>query len=115
MSYDIILLKPADPRTDDLSNIEDVVEMGEETSIITSIEQVFPGCTQGVFTKDESFTVEGSLSGNPVTSIHLSLRFGSAWSDSSFNVFLGQLSQLCNSLQAHAYSVSDNSLIAAPE
>ena len=114
MSYDIIILKPMGPGTDDLANVNDVLEIGDEASVLRSLAQVLPGCVQGVFARDESFTVEGSLSGKPVTSIHLSLRFGTCWSDSSFNVFLALLSELCDSLQTHAFSVSDNKLITAP-
>ncbi|NVZ72571.1 hypothetical protein [Pseudomonas costantinii] len=114
MSYDIIILKPMGPGTDDLANVDEVLEIGDEASVLRSLAQVFPGCIQGIFAKDESFTVEGSLSGKPVTSIHLSLRFGTDWSDSSFNVFLALLSELCDSLQTHAFSVSDNTLVTAP-
>lgn len=114
MSYDIIILKPMGPGTDDLANVDEVLEIGDEASVLRSLAHVLPGCIQEVFAKDESFTVEGSLSGKPVTSIHLSLRFGTCWSDSSFDVFLALLSELCDSLQTHAFSVSDNKLIAAP-
>lgn len=113
MSYDIIILRPMEPGTDDLADVDEVLDIGDETTVLRSLEQVLPGCIQGVFAKDELFTIEGSLSGKPVTSIHLSLRFGTRWSDSSFNVFLALLSELCYALQTHAFSVSDNTLITA--
>lgn len=114
MSYDIIILKPTGPGTGNLANVDDVLEIGDEASVLRSLTQLLPGCIHGVFAKEDSFTIEGSLSGKPVTSIHLSLRFGTSWSDSSFNVFLALMSELCDSLQTHAFSVSDNKLIAAP-
>ncbi|MCF7530685.1 hypothetical protein [Pseudomonas petrae] len=67
MSYDIIILKPMELGTDDLTNVDEVLEIGDEASVLRSLEQVLPGCIHGVFAKDDSFTIEGSLSGKPVT------------------------------------------------
>ncbi|MEQ4285077.1 hypothetical protein [Pseudomonas syringae] len=113
MSYDIIILKPVGSRTNNLADVDEVLDIGDEALLLRSLALVFPGCIQGVFVKDESFTIEGSLSGKPVTSIHLSLKFGACWSDSSFSVVQGLLSELCDSLQTHAFSVTDNTLISA--
>ncbi|RMV81475.1 hypothetical protein ALP03_100951 [Pseudomonas amygdali pv. tabaci] len=114
MSYDIIILKPVGSRTDNLADVDEVLDIGDEALVLRSLALVLPGCIQGVFVKDESFTIEGSLSGKPVTSIHLSLKFGACWSDSFFSVVQGLLSELCDSLQTHAFSVTDNTLISAP-
>lgn len=47
MSFDIIILKPTDLSENDLSNIEDVLDIGCPEAVITFLELVFPGCAQG--------------------------------------------------------------------
>ncbi|MDC6383477.1 hypothetical protein BW687_025250 [Pseudomonas graminis] len=44
MSYDIIILKPMGPGTDDLANVDDVLEIGDEASVLRSLAHVLPGC-----------------------------------------------------------------------
>jgi hypothetical protein len=62
MSYDIIILKPVGSRTDNLADVGEVLDIGDEALVLRSLALVLPGCIQGVFVKDESFTIEGSLS-----------------------------------------------------
>ncbi|WP_110968826.1 hypothetical protein [Pseudomonas huaxiensis] len=112
MSFDIVLLKPVNLNASDLADIEEVTEVGPSAAVLALLEQVFPGCTQEVFTKGESFSVESSLAGDPVTSIHMTLRFGSAWSESDHDDFFAPLSNLCKVLELQAYAMTDNSRIA---
>lgn len=114
MSYDIILLKPDDLDIDNLQDLDEVHEIGSESFVLDALNAVFPGCIDGFFAHGETYTVEGSLSGQPVTSVHLSLRFGAAWSDASFSQVEQQLTRLCQSLEVCAFSVDDNSRLAGP-
>ena len=112
MSFDIVLLKPVNLNASDLTDIDEVTEVGPSSAVLALLEQVFPGCTQGVFSKGKSFSVESSLTGDPVTSIHMTLRFGSALSESDHDDFFTPLSNLCEVLELQAYAVTDNSRIA---
>lgn len=113
MSFDIIILRPTDLSIKDLAPVESVEDIGSPASVTTSMDLVFPGCTQGAFSTGDCYFVESALSGDPVTSIHLTLRYGSAWSESANGEFLVLLSRLCQRLQSQAYAVSDNSRIAS--
>jgi hypothetical protein len=112
MSFDIVILKPTDPSTDDLLAIESVMDIGSPTSVSASLEFVFPGCTHGAFSVGEAYSVESAQSGDPVTSIHLTLRYGSGCTESTNDEFLALLSNLCQLLQSQAFAVSHNSRIA---
>ena len=46
MSFDIIILKPTNLSENDLSNVEDVLDIGCHEAVITFLELVFPGCAQ---------------------------------------------------------------------
>ncbi|CRN00656.1 hypothetical protein [Pseudomonas sp. 34 E 7] len=73
MSYDIIILKPVGSRTDNLANVDEVLDIGDEGLVLRSLSWCSRVHPRGVV-KDESFTIEGSFSGKPFTSIlyHLS-------------------------------------------
>ncbi|MBJ9978117.1 hypothetical protein IAE35_21625 [Pseudomonas sp. S75] len=113
MSHDIILLKPASLDVEDLQNLDEVLDMGSEAFVAAALSDVFPGCLDGFFAHGEIFTLEASLAGDPVTSLHLALRFGQAWSDDAFDEIQARLARLCQALQASAFSVDDNSLIVS--
>src|SRR3979490_1559575 len=100
MSFDIIILKPTDMCTSDLTAIERVMDIGSPASVSTSLDSIFPGCTHGVFSAGDSYSVESVQSGDPVTSIHLTLRYGSTWSDATNVEFLALVSSLCQQLQS---------------
>ncbi|QXI31669.1 hypothetical protein [Pseudomonas vanderleydeniana] len=57
MSYNIVILKPMRPGIADLANVDEVLDIGDEASVLESLAQVLPGCIQGVFAKDDSFTI----------------------------------------------------------
>jgi len=113
MSFDIIILRPTDLGINDLADVESVEDIGLTASVSTSLDLVFPGCAQGAFAMGDYYVFESVLSGDPVTSIHLTLRYGSAWCESAYGEFLASLSRLCHQLQSQAYAVSDNSRIAS--
>ncbi len=113
MSFDIIILKPTDLSINDLAAVESVEDIGSRASVSSTVDLVFPGCAQGAFSTGDCYCVESALSGDPVTSIHLTLRYGSAWSESANGEFLALLSRLCQRLQSQAYAVSDNSRLAS--
>lgn len=112
MSFDIIILKPADLSETDLSNVEDVLDIGCPEAVSTFLELVFPGCVQGAFSADERYSLESAQNGDPVTTLHLTLRYGRAWSEAADTEFMTLLSRLCRLLQSVAFAVSDNSRIA---
>ena len=114
MSFDIVVLKLADPGEKDLSNVEAVLDIGCPQAIIASLELVFPGCVQGAFLDGERYSLESALNGDPVSSIHLTLRFGRAWSEAANAEFVALLSTLCQQLQSVAFAVSDNSRLTPP-
>ncbi|WP_226505180.1 hypothetical protein [Pseudomonas sp. MWU16-30317] len=113
MSFDIIILRPTDLSINDLAAVESVEDIGPPASVRTSVDVVFPSGAQGAFAAGDCYFVESALSGDPVTSVHLTLRYGSAWSESANGEFLALLSTLCQRLQAPAYAVSDNLRIAS--
>jgi len=112
MSFDIIILKPADLSENDLSAVEDVLDIGSPEAVITFLERVFPGCAHGAFLDGERYALESAQNGDPVTTIHLTLRYGRAWSGAACSDFMDLLSRLCELLQSVAFAVSDNSRMA---
>jgi hypothetical protein len=112
MSFDIVILKPIDASIDDISEVEDVIPLGNVETVSAAFNDAFPTCTGGVFVSGESYSVELSLSGQPVQSAHLSLRFGQTWSDEHRVHFLELLATVCGTLGAIAFAVSDNSRVA---
>ena len=58
MSFDIIILKPTNLSENDLSNVEDVLDIGCHEAVITFLELVFPGCAQGAFSDGERYSLE---------------------------------------------------------
>jgi len=112
MSFDIIILKPTDLSENDLSAVEDVLDIGSPEAVITFLERVFPGCAHGAFLDGECYALESAQNGDPVTTIHLTLRYGRAWSEAACSDFMDLLSRLCELLQSVAFAVSDNSRMA---
>lgn len=112
MSFDIIILKPTDASISDLSEVDDVVMLGSAEAVSAAFNAAFPSCFNGVFVSGEGDAVEGSLSGDPVQSIHLALRFGHQGSGDSTAEFLTTLGDICQQLGAIAFAVSDNSRIS---
>lgn len=112
MSFDLIVLKPTDSTVAKLSEVEDVSPIGTTASVARAFDQAFPGCVERPFIVGEEFAVEISLSGEPVESAHVALRFGREWSKSSEARFHALLSQACLSLGGIAFAVSDNSRVA---
>lgn len=106
MSFDIIILKPTDLSENDLSNVEDVLDIGCPEAVITFLELVFPGCVQDAFSDGEHYSLESAQNGDPVTTIHLTLRYGRAWSEATNAEFLTLLLRLCQLLQSVAFAVS---------
>jgi hypothetical protein len=114
MSFDIVVLKLEGPGEKDLSNVEAVQDIGCPQAVIASLELVFPGCVQSAFSDGERYSLESALNGDPVSSIHLTLRFGRAWTEAANAEFMALLSTLCQRLQSVAFAVSDNSRLAPP-
>ena len=112
MSFDLIVLKPNDPTVAELSAVESTSPLGTTACVSLALNQAFPGCVEGPFLFGEEFAVELSLSGEPVESVHLALRFGRSWSESSETRFHALLSQACLSLGGIAFAISDNSRVA---
>ena len=81
MSIDIIILKPIDQNATDLTAVASVIDIGRPEIVKVALNSVFPGCTDGEFVTGEEYSLEATLSGDPVSSIHLTLRHGSAWSE----------------------------------
>lgn len=114
MSFDIIILKPTDLSENDLSNVEGVLDIGCPEAVIKFLELVFPGCAQDAFSDGERYSLESAQNGDPVTTIHLTLRYGQAWSEATNAEFLTLLLRLCQLLQSVAFAASDNSRITPP-
>lgn len=112
MSFDIIILKPTDSSVSDLSEVDDVVWLGSAEAVSATFNAAFPSCLNGVFLSGEDYAVEGSLSGDPVQSVHIALRFGHRTSGDSTEAFLTRLGEICQQLGAVAFAVSDNSRIS---
>ena len=115
MSFDVIVLKPSDPSVADITAVDQVSPLGSGESVAQAFEDVFPGCsTQGAIGAGGS-VVELRLSGTPVQSVHLTLRYGQSWSEARSIEFIRLLSRVCSSLDAVAFAVMDNSRIAPDE
>jgi hypothetical protein len=112
MSFDILLLKPTNPAVQDLSEVEDVSSMGESYHVAGLLEAAFPGCVSGAHIQKEEYAIEAMLGGDPAESVHLTLRFGSHWKESSEAALQSILGPLCTSQGWVAFSVSDNSLFS---
>lgn len=112
MSFDIIILKPTDSSISDLSEVNDVVLLGSAEVVSAAFNAAFPNCFDGAFLSGEDYAVEGSLSGDPVQSVHLALRFGHQASGVDTEAFLAMLGEICQQLGAVAFAVSDNSRIS---
>ncbi len=111
MSFDVIILKPIDISIEDLSEIDNIEQLGKREIVEHIVNQSFPAAVDGVWLTDE-FSVEALLSGEPVDSIHLTLRFGDSWSENSETQFLKRIESICQKLQSVAFSVSDNTRLA---
>ncbi|MNL22654.1 hypothetical protein D3C87_1440100 [compost metagenome] len=112
MSFDIIILKPANSDLEDLTSIQDVDPIGTPEAVRGEFDSVFPGIATGLHMSGESFAVEVSTGGNPVTSVHMTLRFGAAWTDETYALFIDHLATLCYKLDCVAFAVSDNTRLA---
>lgn len=114
MSFDTVILKPTDWNASDLASVESVLDIGTPETVTRILELVFPGCTTEEFRSGDEYSLDVIQSGNPVSSIHLTLRFGAAWSEASKSLFISLVSTLCNELKSQAFAVSDNSRIEFP-
>lgn len=94
MSFDIIVLKPGDRDAESLSNVLEVTPFGDAESVREAFESKFPGATTGGFANDEAYSLEVRLANDPVSSAHLTLRFGQTWSASSNEQFIESLGAL---------------------
>jgi len=112
MSFDIIILKPTEVSVSDISTVEDAVPLGTTESVSAAFYGAFPACVGGVFSSGDDYSVELVLSGEPVESAHLALRYGQSWSEKSERQFFSLLSSVCHSLGGVAFAVSDNSRVA---
>ena len=111
MSFDIII-RPTDLAVDDISAVEDVITLGTAEDVSAAFNRVFPSCIDGAFISGEHYSVELVLSGAPVESAHLALRYGRSWSEVIEKQFVASLSSVCLSIGGVAFAVSDNSRIA---
>lgn len=111
MSFNVILIKPNNLSTEDLSAVEDVVLLGNKSFVETAIGLSFPGAVNGIWQSNE-FSVEALLSGNPVESVHITIQFGDAWSETSETQLLSLITVICHKTGAVAFSISDNSKLA---
>jgi len=111
MSFDIIILKPEVRGIGSLEDIENTENIGAPTVVEGALEKIFPGCIRGAFSDGESYALEAMYSGDPVESIHMTLRYGSVWSATAESSFVVKLRDLCMALDSQAFAVSDNSRI----
>lgn len=111
MSFDIIILKPLKAVVADLTEVEAVSPLGSFEVVSQLFNSTFPGCLEDGFLHGENYSVELSLSGRPVESAQLSLRFGQSWDNQGEVHFQKQLTSVCCSAGWVAFAVSDNSRI----
>jgi hypothetical protein len=111
MSFDIIILKPSETSVTDLSEVEEVSPLGSYEAVSQIFSAKFPGCLEGGFLCGDGYSVELSLSGQPVESAHLTLRFGQSWDTQGEAHFEQQLTSACCPSGWVAFAVSDNSRI----
>ncbi|WP_141248877.1 hypothetical protein [Pseudomonas sp. HAR-UPW-AIA-41] len=112
MSFDIIVIKPADSSITDLTEVEETTPLGSADAVAEKFNSIFPGCLEDGFVSGANYSVEISLSGGPVESAHLTLHFGPSWSNQAENYFMQQLTSICSSTDWVAFAVSDNARIA---
>ena len=112
MSIDIIVVKPAGRDAESLDEIREVSPLGDLRCVRQVFDATFPGVATGVFTNGEEYSLEVTLTNDPVGSAHLALRSGPTWSPSSRERFVESLGELCRRLQWVAFAVSDNSRLA---
>lgn len=111
MSFDVILIKPNDLSTEDLSTVEDVALLGDKVFVETAVGLPFPGAMNGIWQSNE-FSVEALISGNPVESVHIKVHFGDAWSETSEAKLLILITVICHKTGTIAFSIFDNSKLA---
>ena len=111
MSFDIIVLKPSRLAVENLAEVETVSPLGSFEVVSQLFNSTFPGCLEGAFLQGGDYSVELSLSGQPVESAHLSLRFGPSWDPQGEAHFQKQLTSVCCPSGWVAFAVSDNSRI----
>ncbi|NMG34839.1 hypothetical protein GRF61_10340 [Azoarcus sp. TTM-91] len=111
MSFDIIILKPSEASVTDLTEVEEVDTLGSFEAVSQIFNAAFPGCMDGGFLCGDDYSVELSLSGQPVESAHLTLRFGQSWDTQGEAHFEQQLTSTCGPSGWVAFAVSDNSRI----
>ena len=112
MSFDIIVIRPLDAAVADISEVAEVLPLGSVDAVSEAFNDVFAGSRDGIFVESDGYAFEISLSGEPVTSVHIALRFGNSDAVEIRNQFLGRLTTVCNALGAIAFAVSDNSRLA---
>ena len=112
MSFDIIILKPTDSDVNGLTSVHEVGPIGTPEAVRCECDGIFPGAAGGVYLNGEDFALEVSTAGEPVTSVHMALRFGTGWSDETYALFIELLTRLSRNLGSVAFAVSDNSLLA---
>ncbi|HHP5490043.1 TPA: hypothetical protein ACSCYS_000356 [Aeromonas veronii] len=111
MSFDLVVIKPCNRSIADLSEVEDVIPLGSKELISTKVTQYFPNAIEGVWLSDE-FSVEVFISGEPVISVHITIHFGNGWSKNSEAKLLIMIAAICRSIDASAFSLSDNTKLA---
>lgn len=112
MSFDIIVIKPANRGAESLNDVREVSPLGDAESVRRIFEDEFPGAVTSVFVHRDEYSLEVTLANDPVGSAHLALRSGQEWSTSSRDQFIERLDELCRHLQCVAFAVSDNSRLA---
>ena len=111
MSFDVILIKPNDLSIEDLSSVEDVMQLGDKEFVEAAIGLSFPGAVNGLW-QSEEFSIEALINGNPVESVHITAHFGDAWAEASEAKLLSLITVICHEIGAVAFSISDNSKLA---
>ncbi|MEX3764834.1 hypothetical protein [Paraburkholderia phenoliruptrix] len=112
MSFDIIVIKPANRDAESLNDVRELSALGDAESVRQIFDATFPGAATGVFVHAEEYSLEVTLANDPVGSAHLALRSGLTWSTSSRDQFIESLGELCRHLQYVAFTVSDNTRLA---
>ncbi|MGY6126096.1 hypothetical protein ACW9YV_11535 [Paraburkholderia strydomiana] len=112
MSFDIIVIQPTNLNAESLNDVREVSPLGDAESVRRIFEAKFPESTTGLFVNCEEYSLEVTLANDPVSSAHIALRSGQAWSTSSLEQFIARLVELCGHLQCVAFAVSDNSRLA---
>ena len=111
MSFDVILIKPNDLSIEDLSSVEDVMQLGDKEFVKAAIDLSFPGAVNGLW-QSEDFSIEALINGNPVESVHITAHFGDAWAEASEAKLISLITVICHGTGAVAFCISDNSKLA---